>query len=80
MDSQERPNDAPAETTYRAEKPEERENKKKKKTVKKIIVVVIWILVVALAIFLTLFIASKVGRFDTIADMLDYIRSQPFQM
>lgn len=39
----------------------------------KFLKVFIWIGVIALVIFLTLFIAAAIGKFDSIGSMLDFI-------
>lgn len=59
-------------------KNQEKEKKKKKKNRVGITIlkVVIWIIVIAVAIFLTLYFASKIGEFNSIGDMLNYIKSQ----
>lgn len=47
--------------------------KKKKNTLLKVI---IWLVVIALVIFLTLFLASKIGQFDSIMEMIRWIMDQ----
>ena len=51
---------------------ERRKRKKEKKWLK----FLMWTGIVLLVIFLTLFLSSRIGRFDSIASMLIYIRSQ----
>ena len=51
---------------------ERRKRKKEKKWLK----FLMWTGIVILVIFLTLFLSSRIGRFDSIASMLVYIQSQ----
>ena len=37
-------------------------------------IVIIWLIVIAAVIFVTLFLASRIGQFESIGDMLNYIR------
>jgi len=55
---------------------EELQEKRKKRKQKKICKFLIWTGVVIIVIFLTLFLSSRIGRFDSIASMLEYISSQ----
>lgn len=48
----------------------EQRNKRLKRKVLKVLA---WTFVVAIVAFLVLFISSKVGQFESIADMLDFI-------
>jgi len=50
--------------------------KKKGRVIKTILKIIIWIIVIAVVIFLTLFLTSRIAEFDTILDMLEYIRGQ----
>ena len=52
------------------------QNKRKRKKEKKWLKFLIWTGIVLIVIFLTLFLSSRIGRFDSIASMLEYIRSQ----
>ncbi len=53
------------------------QNKKKRRSViKKIAIAILWVAAIAVVAFLVLFIASKVGQFNSIGDMLDYIWAQ----
>ena len=52
------------------------QERKKRRKEKKWLKFLIWTGVVILVIFLTLFLSSRIGRFDSIASMLVYIRSQ----
>ena len=52
------------------------EEKRKQRKQKKMRKFLIWTAVVIVVIFLTLFLSSRIGRFDSIASMLVYIRSQ----
>ena len=60
------------------EEPEvnELEEKKKKEKRRKAIVILIWVLLIAGFAFLTLFFASRIGQFDSIADMFNFIGDQ----
>jgi cytoskeletal protein RodZ len=55
---------------------EKNRKKKKGRAGKTVLKVVIWIIIIAAAIFLTLYLASKIGEFESIGDMLNYIRAQ----
>ena len=50
--------------------------RKKRKKEKKWLKFLMWTGIVILVIFLTLFLSSRIGRFDNIASMLVYIQSQ----
>ena len=50
--------------------------KRKKSAAGAIIRLLIWILIIALGIFLTLFLAARIGEFESIPAMLEYIRGQ----
>jgi len=50
--------------------------RKKKRVIKAIIKTVIWCIIIAIVIFLTFFLSSKIGEFDSIADMIRFIRAQ----
>ena len=57
--------------------PEPKKRKKKKgRAVRTVLKIIIWIIVIAVVIFLTLFLTSRIAEFDTILDMLEYIRGQ----
>ena len=60
----------------RADAAHAQEKKRKRKKEKKWLKFLIWTAVVIIVIFLTLFLSSRIGRFDSIASMLVYIRSQ----
>ncbi len=53
-----------------------KDRKKKRSTVKKVVIVLVWIAVIAAIAFLVLFLASKIGQFDSIGSMIEYIRTQ----
>lgn len=60
-----------------AKQAESGKKKKKKKSAGKIVaLVIIWAVVICVVIFLTLFFASKIGEFESIPAMLDYIKGQ----
>jgi len=76
---EETPEDVTAETAVDPnEEPEadKLEEKKKKERRRKVIVVLIWILLIVGFAFLTLFFSSRIGQFDSIADMFDFIGAQ----
>jgi cell division septal protein FtsQ len=50
--------------------------KKKSRALRTILKVIIWIVVIAIVVFLTLFLTSKIAEFDSITEMLEYIRDQ----
>ena len=50
--------------------------KKKGRTTRTIIKIIIWVIVIAVVIFLTLFLSARIAEFDSIGDMLRYIRGQ----
>ena len=50
--------------------------KKKGRVIRTILKIIIWIIVIAVVIFLTLFLTARIAEFDTILDMLEYIRGQ----
>ena len=50
--------------------------KRKNSAIRVVLKFVIWIIVIALVIFLTLFLSARIAEFDSIGDMLDYIRGQ----
>lgn len=54
-------------------KPPGKQKKKSKKTWLKVI---IWLVVIAAIVFLTLYLSAKIGQFDSIPDLLDYIKAQ----
>ena len=54
----------------------EKEDKKGKEARRKTIVAILWILLIAGFAFLVLFLASRIGQFDSIADMFDFIKEQ----
>lgn len=54
-----------------------RQDKKKKRSPgKTALIIIIWIVVILVVIFLTLFLASKIGQFESIGAMLIWIRGQ----
>lgn len=52
----------------------EGEKPKRKKRV--LLRIVIWLVIIAVIIFVTLFLAARIGEFDSIMDMLDWIKDQ----
>lgn len=52
------------------------QDKKKGKGGKIALKIVIWVVVIAAVIFLTLFLASKIANFESIGDMIDWIKEQ----
>jgi len=52
------------------------QKKKKNRLIRLLIKIVIWLIVIIVVIWLTLFLSSKIGEFDTIADMLRFIFAQ----
>jgi len=50
--------------------------KRKKSAVGTVIKLLVWLLIIALGIFLTLFLAARIGEFESIPAMLEYIRGQ----
>ena len=50
--------------------------KKKKHVGRTILKIIIWIVVILIVVFLTLFLTSRIAEFDSILDMLEYIRGQ----
>jgi len=65
----------PAEIAAKEQKREKSE-KRQRSIFKGIMKIVIWVCVIALLIFLTLFLSSRIAEFDSIGDMIRYIRSQ----
>ena len=66
----------PAETGAAGAAQKPRQSKKKGSALKTLLKVIIWLAVIALIIFVTLFLASKIGHFDSIPALIDYIRAQ----
>jgi len=60
----------------RARREQEANKKKRKRAGKTVAKVIIWLVVIAVVIFLTLFLAAKIGEFDSIGHMIEYIKSQ----
>ena len=60
------------------QKPSDKKPKKKKKgrVGRTILKIIIWIVVIVVVVFLTLFLTSRIAEFDSIMDMLEYIRDQ----
>ena len=52
------------------------QERRKRKKEKKLIKFLLWTGIVIIVIFLTLFLSSRIGRFENIPDMLKYISSQ----
>ena len=50
--------------------------KRKKSAARTILLLLLWILIIALGIYLTLFLAARIGEFESIPAMLEYIRGQ----
>ena len=57
-------------------KTEQRKKRKRSRTLKMIIKIGVWCIIILVVLFLTLFLSSKIGEFDSIADMLRFIRNQ----
>jgi len=53
-----------------------KEKQKKSRLIRLIIKIVSWCIVIAIVIYLTLFLSSKIGEFDSIAEMMRFIRAQ----
>jgi cell division septal protein FtsQ len=54
-----------------------RRAKRKRRTAgRTVALVIVWLVVIAAVVFLTLFIASKIGEFDSISDMLEFIKNE----
>jgi len=69
----------PEEDAAKTEPEQEEDPKEKKKqneTRRKLIIILIWILLIAGFAFLVLFLASRIGQFNSIADMFDFIKAQ----
>jgi len=50
--------------------------KKKSRIIRLIIKIVIWCAIIIVMTILTLYLSSKIGEFDSIADMMRFIRAQ----
>jgi len=61
-----------------SENPQNPKKRKKKKgrAIRTILKIIIWIIVIGIVIFLTLFLTARIAEFDSIMDMLNYIRGQ----
>jgi len=55
---------------------ERKRKKRKSRAIKIALKIVIWCIIILIVVFLTLFLSSKIGEFESIADMLRFIRSQ----
>lgn len=66
----------PAETGVAGEAQKPRQAKKKGSALKTLLKVIIWLAVIAAVIFATLFLSAKIGHFDSIPALIDYIRAQ----
>jgi len=53
-----------------------REDEKPKRKKRILLRIVIWLVIIAAIIFLTLFLAARIGEFDSIMDMLNWIKEQ----
>ena len=51
-----------------------KEEKKRKR--KRVLVFILWLVLVAVFAFLMLFLSSRIGEFDSIRDMLNFIAAQ----
>ena len=56
--------------------PKKANKPKKKGPIRVLLVLIIWLVVLAAVVFLVLFLAAKIGEFNSIADMLAYVRTQ----
>ena len=50
--------------------------KRKNRLLKVLLKTIGWIIVIVIVVFLTLFLSSKIGEFDSIRDMMRFIYSQ----
>jgi len=69
------PEDA-GESVAEAAPEEPKVKKKNKETRRKVFVALFWTLIVAGSAFLIFFLAARIGQFDSIGDMFDFIKSQ----
>ena len=53
-----------------------REEGKPKRKKRVLLRLIIWLVIIAGVIFLTLFLAARIGEFDSIMDMLNWIKDQ----
>ncbi len=53
-----------------------KKRKKNRSALKKAAIVLLWLAAIAAVVFLVLFIASRIGQFDSIGAMLNYIWAQ----
>ena len=65
--------DEQAQKLIEQEKRDQAQWKKTKRTFGGVFKVILWIVIVALMIFLTLFISARIAQFDSIGDMLRFI-------
>jgi len=57
-------------------KEEEIKKEEKKRKRRRVLVFILWVLIVAGFAFLMLFLSSRIGEFDSIRDMLNFIAAQ----
>lgn len=62
--------------TEAKEKRRDRSEKKQRGAIRLVMKIVIWVCVIALLIFLTLFLSSRIAEFESIGAMLRFIRGQ----
>ena len=65
-------NDRPPDAEVK-EKKRDRSEKRQRNAVRAVMKVILWVCVIALLIFLTLFLSSRIAEFDSITDMLRFI-------
>ena len=53
-----------------------KENEKPKKKKRVLLRIIIWLVIIAVVVFVTLFLAARIGEFDSIMDMLNWIKDQ----
>ena len=54
---------------------ERKEKKKDSRTARRVRSIIIWVVVIALMIFVVFFLSYKIGEFESIPDMFNFIRS-----
>jgi len=60
----------------RKEKKRDKSEKTQRRFFKGIMKLIIWVCVIAVLVFLTLFLSSRIAEFDSIRDMIIWIRGQ----
>ncbi len=64
---------AAAKSSGSEKKPEAAKKKKKKKGMPFLLKVLMWIVIIAAAVFITLYAAAWIAGFDSVADLLGYL-------